>query len=193
MIRVIKKPGGLVNAYRLGDSNETIDRLMEQGRIRRISEDAYEIFSQEAVNGKGETARGGDYIKIDSGGFPYPNDREFFLANHRPAGGDQYEQIPRQMDAWTVSEPMCPEIDYLLRNGKLFIHADDPDRFYTARLWGTDLSAARDAVVVFYSVDRDGSGEIRNIIFNFVAKEEFDKTYDICPPTYFSADNESIK
>ncbi len=181
MIRVIKRSGRPVNAWRLGDASEMLDTLMEQGKIRQISEDHYEVFSCEAVNGKGEIARRGDYIKIDSNGFPYPNGREFFCANHRPVGGDRYEQISKPLDAWTISEPMCPEIEYLLQKGKLFIHADDPERFYNAELWGANLSAARDAVIVFYSVEKDSAGEIRNIDFNFVARDEFEKTYALCP------------
>lgn len=65
--------------------------------------------------------------------------------------------------------------------GKLLINEEDPDRYFSAQLWGTTLSAAKDAVIVFYSVTRDPDGKILEISFNFVARSEFDKTYDIIP------------
>lgn len=44
---------------------------------------------------------------------------------------------------------------------------------------GADLSAASDATLVFYSVDRDESGAITDISFNFVAKPEFEASYTV--------------
>lgn len=38
---------------------------------------------KKAVNGKGEVAQTGDYIKVDLKGFPYPNDKNFFEENYR--------------------------------------------------------------------------------------------------------------
>ena len=42
-----------------------------------------------------------------------------------------------------------------------------------------DLSAAQDATLIFYSVDRDADGTITDISFNFVAKPEFDARYTL--------------
>ena len=39
------------------------------------------------------------------------------------------------------------------------------------------LTAARDAVIVFYELEYDAGGEIVEADFNFVAKDEFDKVY----------------
>ena len=50
---------------------------------------------------------------------------------------------------------------------------------YRARLWGAELSAPRDAVLVFYRVERDEGGAIVDMRYNFVAREEFDKSYRI--------------
>jgi len=35
----------------------------------------------------------------------------------------------------------------------------------------------RDAIIVFYSLDYDGEGNIMDADFNFVQREEFQKTY----------------
>ena len=42
------------------------------------------------------------------------------------------------------------------------------------------LRAARFAVLVFYGVERNEAGEIVDISFNFVAREEFRETYFYC-------------
>ena len=39
------------------------------------------------------------------------------------------------------------------------------------------MSAARDAVLIFYSITRDEQGDIVDADFNFVAREEFNQTY----------------
>ena len=58
---------------------------------------------------------------------------------------------------------------------------EDPEHYFNAFLWGAELSAARDAAVIFYSVDRDGTGGIADISFNFVAAKEFEESYEILP------------
>ena len=183
MINIIKKSGKRVAAYRLGGAHPMLDRLMAEGRLRQQSDGSFEVMSQEAVggaSGKGEIAHAGDYIKIDGMGYPYPNDAQYFRENHRHIEEDEYEQIPRPMQAWTASEPMCEEIEFLLREKGLVIDLTDEKRYFTAPLWGTTESAAKDAVVVFYSVDRDERGAITDISFNFVCREEFDRTYEVC-------------
>lgn len=70
---------------------------------------------------------------------------------------------------WQASDSGCEEIDYLINNGKLTIKEDDDQHYFNAFLWGADLSAARDATVIFYSIDRDEVGKITDISFNFIA------------------------
>lgn len=178
MKKAIKKEGRLITAYQLGMNSLGIAELMAQGRIKKNGDGSYEVFSREAVNGKGEVAQDGDYIKIDSGGFPYPNDKVFFEENHKKVGENAYEQIPQPLNTWTVQEPMCEEIEYLLKKGALTFHADNPDKYFNAQLWGSVLSAPKDAVLMFYRVDRDKEGNIEDIDFNFIERGEFERTYD---------------
>lgn len=176
---VKKKKGKIVEAYCLGEYHPVIDELMRKGYIKEINEGEFEVFSQEAVNGTGEHAKTGDYIKIDSSGKPYPNSRAFFEKNHRKVGENKYEQIPVPLRAWDVSEDMCEEMKYLLREEKISVHDQEEEKYFAAFLWGTMLTAPKDSIVVFYKVERDGEGRIRNIDFNFVKRKEFDLTYDI--------------
>lgn len=175
----VKLQGKRVRAWELGAGTAEEADLLRQRKIRRGSE-GYELFSREAVNGQGQKAKPGDYFKIDSEGFPYPNDREWFLANHRPLAGDEYEQMPKPLAIWQVSDGENELIGWLEDRGKLTIRESDPERYFNARLWGADLSAAKDAVVVFYGVERNHAGEIADISFNFVAREEFLRTYVLC-------------
>ena len=73
MIKVIKKKGEIIKAYRLSDKGPVIEKLIAEKRIVPLSDSRYEIFSQEAVkggSGHGQVAAADDYIKIDSEGFP---------------------------------------------------------------------------------------------------------------------------
>lgn len=182
MLTIMKKQGKITKAYCLGTTNPVLSQLIQERLIISLGDGEYEIMSQEAVNGGskcGEFAKAGDYVKIDSSGYPYPNSAAFFTENHRHLSGDDYEQIPRPLLAWTADVPMCPEIEFLLKEGRLQIHEDDPDRYYSAALWGTLECAAKDAVIVFYEVLKDSAGSICDISFNFVARDEFEKTYDV--------------
>jgi len=132
-------------------------------------------------SGKGQLAHSGDYIKLSADGFPYPNAAEFFHANHRRIAGDEYEQIPKPLKAWTAQEPMCEEIRFLIEQKGLVIADSDEGRYYTAPLWGTMESAAKSDVIVFYRIERDACGRIIDAEFNFVVRDEFDRTYDIVP------------
>ncbi len=176
-MKVMKKAGRPVIAYELGTDSPQITELIAQGKVRRLDGDTYEVFSLEAVNGGGEIARAGDFIKLDTSGAPYPVGRDFFLANHKHLSGSTYEQIPRELSAWTTSEPVTPEIAFLMERKGLVLDPADPRRYFTAPLWGTLESAASDAVIVLYSVTRNMDGEITDISFNFVARREFDDTY----------------
>jgi len=178
-LKVRKKEGKLVYAYPLGSDSLAIKNLIEQGNIVETGNGTYEVFSQEALGECGEFAIDGDYIKVDSAGKPYPNSQEFFQKNHRKVEGDLYEQSPVVLQAWSVEEGVCEEIDFLLKQGKLKIDVESEEHYFEAFLWGTLLSAKRTAVIVFYNVERNERGEISDIDFNFVEYEEFCKTYDI--------------
>lgn len=176
---VIKKSGKTVQAYRLGEEHEILDRLMEEGKIKQIDEEHYEVFSREAVNGTGEIAKKGDFVKIDSAGFPYPNGVDFFLKNHVHRSGDDYEQLPKPLSAWTSSDKMCEAVEFLQKEKGLVIDEANAEKYFSAPLWGSILSAKKDAVIVFYRIDRDENGIITDADFNFVEQTEFEKTYRI--------------
>ena len=178
-MRVIKKEGKRVKAYRLGDESPVLDDLERRGLLLRRNDGAWEIFSREAVNGSGQLAKTGDYLKLDGDGCPYPNDAAFFAENHRPLGGDEYEQLPKPLEAWTAREPVSDAVRFLMAEKGLVLDPDRPDRYFTAPLWGTLESAAEDAVVVFYRVDRDGEGRVTDAEFNFVARSEFERSYRV--------------
>lgn len=181
MFKVQKKATRL-HAYRLGDPHPVLDRLIAEGGIVPQEDGMFEILSLEAAaggSGKGELAKTGDYIKLSLDGVPYPNAADFFLANHRKVGEDEYEQVAKPLQAWSVREPMCDEIRFLIDHKDLVINEDDEQKYFTAPLWGTVESAAKDSVIIFYSIDRDENGGITDAAFNFVIRGDFDKTYDV--------------
>ena len=179
MKKVVKKTGKEVLAYKLNTECDALDRLIQEGKLKRSKDGMFEVFSREVMNGKGELVCAEDYIKIDNGGYPYPNKAKFFEENHKHIEGNRYVQIPKPLDAWFVSEGMCPEIQFLIEQKGLMICESVPEKYFEAPLWGTILSAPRDAVVIFYELKRDSDGTILDADFNFVVKEEFEKTYDI--------------
>ena len=179
----LKNKKKIVKAYQLGAGTDMEKMLIEEGAIKHKEDGTYELFSQEAVNGAGEVACSGDYFKVDEVNgkhFPYPNGREWFEDNHTHLSGDEYEQVNKPLAIWEAYDPLCEEIEYLVENGKLTIKEKDEEHYFNAFLWGAELSAAKNAVVLFYSVDKDDKGNITDISFNFVARAEFDKTYSYC-------------
>lgn len=180
MKKAIKKSGKTVKAYRLGDKNPVTEKLAAEGKIVKIDENTFELFSQEAVNGHGQIAKKGDWYKIDSTGAPYPNSKEFFEVNYKHIQGDEYEQIPKPVDTWNLErDGMCPEIKFLIANKKLIIDESSIEKYFSAKLWGTLLSARRDTIIVFYNIEKDNYNNIVDIDFNFVENAEFYKTYDL--------------
>lgn len=178
----VKSKKKVVKAYPLGAGHPMEALLIEEGAIRRLPDGSYELFSQEAVNGRGQIARAGDYFKVDTidgRHFPYPNDREYFLNNHIHLSGDAYEQVNKPLLIWQRDDEPMEEVRWLVDRGRLILKAQDPAHFFNAFLWGADLSAAADATLVFYNVHRDESGAITDISFNFVAKAEFEANYVI--------------
>ena len=60
------------------------------------------------------------------------------------------------------------------------IDENDYEHYFNAFLWGADLSAAKDATVLFIDIDRDEQGNIVDISFNFVTKKDFEESYSYC-------------
>lgn len=179
-IFVQKNQGKVVKAFVLGAGSALEQKMIEEGKIVLHENGEYEIFSQEANSGAGEVAVAGKYCKIDNKGRPYPNDPEYFIPNHRHIEGDEYEQIPQPLAAWEATEEKDEVVQYLIDTGKLVISEDDESKYFGAMLWGAWLTAAKDAVVIFYDVKRDEEGNITFVDFNFVAREEFNLTYHYC-------------
>lgn len=182
MIHVIKNQGKIVQAYRLGQPHPVLDELMNKKQIVNLHNGTYEVFSQEALNGNsghGQLAEFGDWVRIDGAGYPYPSRDDWFRENLRHCGGDDYEQIPKVLNAWVAGQPMCPEVLFLIEHKGLVIDETNPNQYFSATLWGTQESAQEDAVLVFYSVTRDKVGNIIDADFNFVERTEFDRTYKI--------------
>jgi len=180
MANIIKIYGKMVKAWELGKGSAMEFELRELGKIKYLGKGQYELFSQEAQSGSGEKACAGDYFKLDKAGYPYPNKRDWFLANHSHMGGDDYEQLPKPLRAWEVKEPINEEVQFLLDHKGLKLNPDTPEEYFGAKLWGAWLTAASDAVLVFYSVSRDENGGIIDADFNFIARAEFEATYRYC-------------
>lgn len=166
-----------LRACRLGDGSPLEAELVRSGLVVRREDGRYEVRSLEARGMPGELAEAGDYVKLDSRGRPYPNERAFFEANHVRVGENSYRQISRAVGVWFAGDEMCPEIDFLLRSGRLTIDPADAAHYFSAELWGTRLRAAKDAAVVIYSAKRGPDGSIVEVSFNFVERREFERTY----------------
>lgn len=182
MIQVMNKRGTVVKAYRLGLPHPVLDALMAEKRLIDLHDGTYEVFSQEAVlggSGHGQLARAGQWIRVDSAGFPYPNADEWVRANLRHIGGDDFEKLQKPLNAWQADMPMCPQIQFLIRQKGLELNEEDPDHYFSAVIQGTRESAARDATLIFYSISQDEEGNVTDAEFHFIEKTEFDRTYDI--------------
>ena len=178
MRRARKKPVR-VNAYRLGEQSEGLDRLIKEGLVSQSDDGTFEVHTMETKDEKGETAHVGDYVKLDAAGRPYPNKAEFFEKNHRHIDGDQYEQFPKDREVWMMGDAMCPEVEFLIEQGRLELHKEDPEHYFQGTGWGTKLTASSDAVLVFYEIKRNAGGNIVDAEFNFVDREMFEKTYEL--------------
>lgn len=176
-----------MEAYCLGAGSDMEKDLIRRGRIRFLEDGSYELFSQEARSGKGQIAHKGDYFKLvetDTGSYPYPNRKEFFEKNHRLIEGTEnlYEQVSRPLFFWMAEDPIEKPVSFLLESGRLVINPDDEEAYFSARLWGADLSAAKDAAIVFYRIETDQTGDIVDVDFFFVSKKDFEMTYTIEKP-----------
>lgn len=178
-MRWAKKKSAIIQAWQLGRNTAMEQKMIEKGKIKLRDDGRYELFSQEATGEVGQIASAGDYFKVDPPDCPYPNEKGMFERKHRHIEGDWYEQITEPVQIWTVEDPECEEIRFLKASGQLQIHSDVPERYFSAKLWGTEETATRDAVIVFYSVERNGLGTIHSIDFNFVAREYFERMYEL--------------
>lgn len=179
-MRKARKKFLVVEAYRLGDPNDeqAINELIAKGAVRLREAGVFEVFSQESRDGKGEIAYVGDYIKLDSSGHPYPNKADFFEKNHRHISGAYYEQRSEPVYAWLAEDGICPEIRFLMEQKHLTLNKRNPEKYFQAPLWGAHLSAAKNAVLIFYRIERDEAGDVMDAEFNFVERNEFEKTYE---------------
>ena len=175
----IKNRGKAVRAWQLGAGTAAEQKLIDEGKLVFHAPDRYEVFSQEATGRIGEAAFAGDYIKLDSSGQPYPNDKAFFEANHTHLQDDAYIQIPKPLSVWFLGDPEGDVIPFLLQHRGLRIDPQNADACFSAPLWGTTLTAKSDAAIVIYKTVRDSSGNIVDVDFNFVSRDEFDKVYQL--------------
>ncbi len=182
MRKAIKKRGKIVQAYRLDDNQHpVIKKLIDEGKVKVMPDGTYQIFSQEAINGDGQVVSSKQYyIRIDSTGAPYPNSAEYVKRNLKHIQGDDYEQVPKPVNVWHFGDEMCEELDFLVQHKGLIIDEKSNDKYYTAPLWGTKLSAGKNAYIVFYKISRDEKSNILDVDFNFVESNEFMKTYSWC-------------
>lgn len=185
MHKVKKKTNGKrIQAWRLGQNSKMERMLRAEGKILQEN-GTYRLFSLEAVragSGVGEEANVGDWFRVEKRNgerFPYPLTAEYFADHYRQvqsARGDEFEPIPKILDAWFADdESPDEEVRYLLDTGKLSVTDDS----LVALNWGTTLVAPRKgSAVIFYSVKRLSNGELF-IDFNLVDAAAFRRDYDI--------------
>lgn len=175
----VQKTASLVQAWRLGDGTIKEKELMARKAIILNEDGDYELFSRESTGKTGEIAKAGDYFKVDSNDYPYPNEKLTFEATHEHVDADWYMQKTPVLFAWAIDQPINDAVQYLFDMGLVVLHDDDPAHFFSAFLWGTEERAAKEDIIIFYLIQRDDHGKILKIDFNFVEKSEFDKTYRI--------------
>lgn len=162
----------------LGEGSALEQELIQRKLLKKRADGLWELTTRE-TEGKGEVCRPGDYIKLDSLRMPYPNDPVYFRENHAHLEGEWYIQNSRPVCGWTLEQPDDPIIRFLVDTGRLRIDLRDPRRTFSAFLWGTEQTAARDAVIIITATERSAEGQITDVSFHMVAGDEFRKTYDI--------------
>ena len=177
-MRRARKKTVVIRAYRLGERSSGLDKLVAAGLVVLRNDGSYEVHTEETKDGKGEMAHAGDYVKLDASGRPYPNEAGFFEENHRHIDGDQCEQISKDREVWMMGDAMCPEIEFLIKQGRLELHKEDPEHYFQGTGWGTKLIASSDAALVFYEIKKNSDGKITDAEFNFVDRETFEETYE---------------
>lgn len=166
-------------AFELGADTPMEKKLLASGAIRK-TEDGYELFSQEAKDGKGQPARAGDFFKCDhlpSGDFPYPIIREVFLARHQPGeDSTHWIQNAAPVGYWRVGLPIPDEVWWLLDTGRLKIHVESTKRFFRKNDGIT--TGEQGGALLVYEVCRNENGGIIDIDFAFITKEMLETTYE---------------
>lgn len=178
-----KVVGKQVKAYELGADSPIEAQMIAEGKIS-FEDGVYYLRSTEVVNAnseKGQQAKAGDFFKVDGEGNPYPNDREWFLENHRAVSTEDnlYEQIPKPLEAWFYGDEMTDAVKFAVDNGLVKLNPNDPQNYFGAQLWGEWLTAPQTAALMFYSVTRNEQGAVTAVDFNFVIREEIEANYRI--------------
>ena len=175
MYKVRKKIGKLIKAWQLGQNSDMEKRLLAEKKITR-EDGIYRLMSLEAVRGGGlgEVAAAGDWFRIEERAdqaYPYPLNADYFSSNFRKLKStDDFEAIPKILDAWFAEEPVSQEVRYLLDAGKLILTDDN----IIGLIWGTTLSAPKKgSAIIFYSVSRLPSGEI------LAVAQAFQRDYEV--------------
>ena len=110
--------------------------------------------------------------------YPYPISNTYFNQNFRHIVGDEFEVIPKTLDAWFADSKLCVEVEYLIRTGQLIIVENDPEHYFLAtNLWGTKLSASKNSVILFYEIKRTPEEKIFSIDWNLIARFAFERDY----------------
>lgn len=177
-MKTAQKKRTTLTAYELGAGSPVEAQLKLEGKIA-CRDGKYFLASLEGV----QKASAGDFFKVtrlNGENFPYPNSREFFLANHRKLRGDLYEQLTKPLKVWFKGDSLDePEMKFLLEDSKLTLEPQDPAHYFKTFLWGAPLDADEDAALIFYDVQRDDSGAITAIDFNLVNREIFNRDYEL--------------
>ena len=173
------KEASRIQAWELGSGSVMEQEMIRRGKIAARPGGIYEVFSREAAGKTGQIAAAGDFFKVDDYGFPHPWRRAAFFQQHRSLEGDWYQEAARQVKIWRLADPVCEEICFLLDRGILRLDPDDPEHCFTAFIWGTEETAASDAVVVIFDTDRDAEGRVAGVNFNFVEIAYFNKHYRV--------------
>lgn len=177
-----KNNGDKVRAWELGKGSAKELELLENEVIIKLSDEEYEIFSQDTRNGVGERAAVGDFLFIDEEGYPYSIARAEFDEDYDHISGDCYEKLPKNLLAWEAIDEITPEMNFLIRNEGLTIRYWSPEEFFLVwcplkGYWTEPISS----VLVFEDVVYDDDGAVREIgNFRFIKKEKFDQTYHYC-------------
>lgn len=175
-MKEIKKRPIPTKVYELGKDDSRIQSLFEQGLIKKIHSQ-YEVFTLESGKTEGQIACEGDFIKVDIKGNIYPTTKEKLYADYDQIEENLFVPKGKILSAWFAEENPCDEILYLIEKGILKLDPTHPEQYFQAVLWGTDVRAAKNAALIFYSIKKDTDGTILEIDFNFVERTIFEQTY----------------
>lgn len=174
-MRLAKKRPCIIKAYELGAGSPIEAELRHAGKIE-FRNGNYLLHSAEGL----EKAHIGDFFKLthlEGEVYPYPNDRDYFFKNHKHIEEDEYEQLTKPLQVWFLGDPIDDVINFLLQTDKFSIDPKDPLHCFRAYLWGGWLCAEDNAAIVFYDVQRDEDGNVKNIDYGLVHRKIFNEDY----------------